>query len=550
MIGVGVASLGSSGVEWGFCTGSNDGSATTTKCKTAGNGPPRIQGDSLSQIPGNGFAPIAISWFVSPLMSGIISSALFLFTRLLVLDDNILSKMLYNRGTLAENSFFRGLFIAPIIYGAIASVLVVLLSFKGVSSTSSSSLASELGAAAKNDAQLAAISGITGLVIMFISAVYVSLWQYRTNWLGEDLKNSEYLHFFLLAKRPIRAGFDTTHHSMDTNSFQTVDSALSLTNFTAVLKPNIDIELLAAKMAKENIVSPTMAAALAAAEEESYMVRPLTDHEKIMKAYWKSMTTGTKKDRFIGVLMVPLKFIFCYGLLAADGKEREVRTHNATSEKVHDIHASAFQYDDRTELIFRQLQMLTSCVASFAHGSNDVANAMGPLSTILGVYRCKVSSTAVSGSNPRVYACTSANNTPGGKPYSATNGFEVPIWLLALGGIMIGIGFCTYGFHIMRSLGNNLTYHSPSRGYCMEMGAAITVIIASRIGLPISTTQCITGATMAVGMLNGARGVNWKRFGGIFLSWIVTMPIVGIYAGLILLFLASNPNFRSPSPSE
>ena len=121
--------------------------------------------------------------------------------------------------------------------------------------------------------------------------------------------------------------------------------------------------------------------------------------------------------------------------------------------------------------------------------------------------------------------------------------------MLAVGGIMLGIGFCTYGFHLMRTLGNSLTYHSPSRGYCMEMGAAITVIIASRIGLPISTTQCITGATMAVGLLNGARGVNWKRFRTIFMSWIITMPIVGIASGLIFLFLASNPNFRRPSAS-
>ena len=90
---------------------------------------------------------------------------------------------------------------------------------------------------------------------------------------------------------------------------------------------------------------------------------------------------------------------------------------------------------------------------------------------------------------------------------------------------MIGIGVSVYGFHLMRSLGNNLTYHSPSRGYCMEMGASITVLFASRIGLPISTTQCITGATMAVGLLNGLRGVNWKRFGTIFLSWCITMPV-------------------------
>ena len=100
----------------------------------------------------------------------------------------------------------------------------------------------------------------------------------------------------------------------------------------------------------------------------------------------------------------------------------------------------------------------------------------------------------------------------------------------------------------MRSLGNNLTYHSPSRAYCMELGAAIIVLLASRVGLPISTTQCITGATIFVGLLNGVRGVNWPRFGQIFFSWVVTMPIVGIYSGLLFLFLASNPSFRYPYP--
>ena len=162
---------------------------------------------------------------------------------------------------------------------------------------------------------------------------------------------------------------------------------------------------------------------------------------------------------------------------------------------------------------------------------------MGPLSTILGVYNCK---------NSTSKGVTSCTSTIGGITYSAEKGWETPVWLLAVGGIMIGIGFCSYGFNLMRTLGNNLTYHSPSRAYCMELGAAIIVLLASRVGLPISTTQCITGATIAVGLLNGVKGVNWMRFGEIFLAWCFTMPLVGIYSGLIFLFLASNPNFRAP----
>ena len=548
MIGVGVAALGSGGIEWGFCVGSNSGAATTEKCNKAGSGPALIPGDALSQIPGNGFAPIAVSWIMSPLIAGVFSATLFLITRALVLDDNIVSKLIYGKGDHSENSFFRGLFIAPLIYGFIAAILVVLLSFKGVAASGSQSVAGMLGDAAKDSNQLALIAGVTGLVVMVLAAVYVSLWQYRTNWLGENLKNSEYLYFFVLPKRPVREGFDITHKTSDTSEIQSVEGVQGVSNFTAILKPNMDIELLAAKAVEKSVVSPTISAALVVADEEGYYIRPLTDHEKIMKEYYKSFSTGTKKQRILAFLMAPFKFFFCYGLLGHDGAEREIRTHNATSANVHSIHKSAFQYDDRTELVFLQLQMMTSCIASFAHGSNDVANAMGPLSTILGVYRCKVSSVAITVSKRLVFPCESINNFNSKKPFNATNGWEVPLWLLAVGGLMLGIGFCTYGFHLMRSLGNNLTYHSPSRGYCMEMGAAITVILASRIGLPISTTQCITGATMAVGLLNGARGVNWKRFGGIFLAWIVTMPIVGLYAGLLLLFLASNPSFRAPSP--
>ena len=81
----------------------------------------------------------------------------------------------------------------------------------------------------------------------------------------------------------------------------------------------------------------------------------------------------------------------------------------------------------------------------------------------------------------------------------------------------------------------------------MEFGAAIIVLLASRIGLPISTTQCITGATMAVGLMNGASGVNWRRFATIFGSWLVTMPFVGIYSGLLYAFMASNPTLKNPT---
>lgn len=576
-MGIGVAAFGREGVEWGFCSGKTDGSATTAFCKLAANGPKVIPGDALSQIPGNGFAPIAISWIASPIIAGTIAATMFVLTRLTILDDNVLSKLIYGKGNQAENSFFRALIITPFVYGFIASILsasclsrllcrskfrhnppppslppapaVVVLAVKG-SSSSSGAIAGALSDADKSNnfaATLAGIAGGTGAVITVLAFVYVSLWQYRKNWVGEDLKDWEYLHFFVLAKRPIREGFDETHVKTSVEGKFAITAAVGVENLTVVLKPNLDLEALAAQPKK--VVPAEILAAQAVAEAHGYKVTEVTIHEKIMANFWNSFTTGTVQSRVKSILLAPFRFVFCYGLLGDDGAEREVRTHGALEQNVAAMHKLAYQYDDRSELVFRQLQMMTSCIASFSHGSNDVANAMGPLSAILGVYRC--TPTYSSGK----YTGCSSPGTPGlnidsktgiPKPWSAANGWEVPTWLLAVGGIMIGIGFCTYGFHLMRVLGNNLTYHSPSRGYCMEMGAAITVLIASRIGLPISTTQCITGATMAVGLLNGARGVNWKRFSTIFLSWLVTMPLVGLISGLMFTFMASNPTFMRP----
>lgn len=163
------------------------------------------------------------------------------------------------------------------------------------------------------------------------------------------------------------------------------------------------------------------------------------------------------------------------------------------------------------------------------------------------MYRCTAPSVAGGACrSPIKLNADGSHNQVGEKIYySATDGWETPTWMLAVGGVMIGIGFTSYGYNLLRSLGNNLTYHSPSRCFCMEFGAAIIVLLASRIGLPISTTQCITGATMAVGLMNGASGVNWRRFISIFFSWVVTMPLVGLYAGLLFAFMASNPSLKN-----
>lgn len=145
-------------------------------------------------------------------------------------------------------------------------------------------------------------------------------------------------------------------------------------------------------------------------------------------------------------------------------------------------------YDNKTEHLYSFLQVMTAAVAAFGHGANDVSNGVGPLAAIYQIWRTN----------------------------EASRRSEVPIWILAFGGAAISIGLWTYGYNMMRNLGNRLTLHSPSRGFSMELGAALTVVIATRLALPISTTQCITGATVGVALCSGTyRAVNWRM-----ITWI------------------------------
>lgn len=101
-----------------------------------------------------------------------------------------------------------------------------------------------------------------------------------------------------------------------------------------------------------------------------------------------------------------------------------------------------------------------------------------------------------------------------------------------------------YGFNVMRSLGNKITQVSPTRGFAMELGAAITVLLASRLGLPVSTTQCLTGATVGVALCNfDVRAVNWKQIAFIFSSWIITLPSAGLISGLLMAMALNTPHF-------
>ncbi|KAF2841294.1 phosphate transporter [Patellaria atrata CBS 101060] len=205
------------------------------------------------------------------------------------------------------------------------------------------------------------------------------------------------------------------------------------------------------------------------------------------------------------------------------GVEKDVvssqKTKSVLSGDLERTHALAEHYDNKAEYMYSFLQVLTAATSSFAHGANDISNAVGPFATI--------------------YLIWNTNNVSSKVP--------VPHWILAFGGGALVIGLWTYGYNIMRNLGNRITLHSPSRGFSMELGSAITVIMATRLKLPVSTTQCITGATVGVGLCNGTwRTINWRMVGWIYGGWIITLPVTGIIAGCLMGIIINAPTWDSP----
>ncbi|KAH7174221.1 phosphate transporter [Fusarium flagelliforme] len=181
------------------------------------------------------------------------------------------------------------------------------------------------------------------------------------------------------------------------------------------------------------------------------------------------------------------------------------------------VYEHAPKYPNEVEYLYSFVQVITACTASFAHGANDVGNAVGVWA---GMYA------AWSTSRP------------------AEKKAEVPLWQIGVVAATICIGFITYGYNIMKVMGNKITYHSPSRGSSMEMGAAITVLVFSQYKLPVSTSMCITGATVGVGLCNGSlKAVNWKRVFLLVFSWIMTIPIAGLIGGCLMALALNAPHF-------
>jgi PiT family inorganic phosphate transporter len=160
------------------------------------------------------------------------------------------------------------------------------------------------------------------------------------------------------------------------------------------------------------------------------------------------------------------------------------------------------------ERVFAPLCVFTACSMAFAHGSNDVANGIGPLAAVISIVETG----------------------------EVSQNSALPLWILLLGGGGIVIGLATLGYRVMKTIGHKITELTPTRGFCAELAAAGTVVLASRMGLPVSTTHIIVGAVMGVGLARGIAAIDLRVVTGIVTSWIVTLPIGAALASFFFFF--------------
>lgn len=205
-------------------------------------------------------------------------------------------------------------------------------------------------------------------------------------------------------------------------------------------------------------------------------------------------------------MSVSMSFVsaLIFGLIIAFIGWMLIRKVEVDREADRDYHFAS------VEKIFVPMMIFTACAMAFAHGSNDVANGIGPLAAVASVIQS------------------------GGEIAQKS---ELPLWILVLGGIGIVVGLATMGYKVMQTIGTRITQLTPSRGFCATLAAAATVVLASRTGLPVSTTHIAVGAVIGVGLVRGVGAIDLRVIGGIVVSWVVTLPVGGVLAALFFFTL-------------
>mmetsp|Transcript_13414 Transcript_13414/g.20889 ORF Transcript_13414/g.20889 Transcript_13414/m.20889 type:complete len:580 (+) Transcript_13414:48-1787(+) len=194
-------------------------------------------------------------------------------------------------------------------------------------------------------------------------------------------------------------------------------------------------------------------------------------------------------------------------------EEQSFQESRATQE----IWQNSSQYDSEVEHLFTYVQVFTASLSSFAHGANDIANAVAPLAAIIDIYQ-------TGEINP-----------------------EAPVqrWILAYGGVALVLGLLLYGYKVIKTIGYKLTAISPTRGSSASLAASLLVVTASYIGIPVSTTQCIVGAVAGIGLVEGKKNVQWWQLFKVCISWVVVFFVACLISALLFSMCYYSPSMMT-----
>lgn len=368
---------------------------------------------------------VFLAWIIAPLLSGVAGAIVFLITKYGVM--------------LRQNPTMKGLCVIPFYFWLTSSLIVMLLLWKGGNYEVN-----------LTEAQIPGVIVATGAGFALLVTIFLVPWIYRV-----VIKEDWQLKAYHIVQGPLllRRG----EVPPPPEDFQGV-----VRNFYDGHLTREELDARRAQQAAEHSVDGDVEAqhekkaADAAGSETSVNAEGAEAERKAGTYLREDGIIGPKPEGpwyTSSVLFWRLKWLLFRGV-DIDIVSRQ-KTESVLSGDIEEIHARSRHYDNRTEFLYTFLQVLTASAASFVHGANDVANAVGPYATIYQVWQQNI----------------------------VPEKSEVPVWILAFGGAGIAIGVWTYGYNIMSNLGNRITLMSPSRGFSMELGSVIAVVVATRLGM-------------------------------------------------------------------
>ncbi|KAF3045880.1 Na+/Pi symporter [Didymella heteroderae] len=456
VIGVGIAAAGPQGVNWSF----------------------------------KGVSQVFAAWGIAPGISGVFGAIIFLITKYGVMRR--------------KNPVKKAFVMVPLYFFLTAFLLALLIVWKGGSAKIKLSDYESVGVA----------FGVGGAVAIIVAIFFIPFLHRKIIKDDWELKGWEIVKGPLLLKRPEpreRPEGVTTGRIPDFYEGHLTAEQLEAKRANQIVASQNNVEDL--EKGGAHVSQPKM-------DRSDSNITPIPEPATGVNERPHRQLSKPKKFPPAGAWYTPPVAWFWIKYFALRGVEQDVvdqqKHKDFLSGDIEKVHATGEHYDNRAEYTYSFLQIMTASTTSFAHGANDVSNAIGPYTTIYFIW----STAKISSKVP------------------------VPLWILAFGGAGIVVGLWTYGYNIMRALGNKITLHSPARGFSMELGAAVTIIMATKLALPVSTTQCITGATVGVGLCNGTwRTINWRMVAWIYMGWFITLPCAGLMSGCLMGIILNAPRW-------